>query len=308
MTHAHLVLNPSSGRERGPEHLEQLRAALDGRFTTVTTTVTSGDGDAERAAAAAAADGSDVIFVAGGDGTVNEAVNGLASAGMLERVAIGILPFGTGNDFAAALGIPTEPEAALEVLLAGREIRVDLGQVNGRTFVNTSGGGFIGEVSVAVTPQLKTIAGRLAYLIGGAQVLLEFEPVLAAITIQPGAVQFTRELYAFAVCNSRLIGGGRLIAPDAVIDDGLLDVCLIDAMSALEFVALARKVAQGQHVTDPRVGYFQASAIDFDFAREVNVNTDGEVFNVRRCEYRVLAKAARFLAGEAPFAGEAPSA
>jgi diacylglycerol kinase (ATP) len=263
--------------------------------------VTSGDGDAERGAAAAAADGCELLFVAGGDGTVNEAINGLAGAGALAKVAVGIIPLGTGNDFAAGLGLPAEPEAALDVLFAGREIRADLGQVNGRVFVNTSGGGFIGEVSVAVTPQLKTVAGRLAYLIGGAQVLLDFDPVEATLTIEPGSVRTTQNLYAFAVCNSRLIGGGRLIAPEAVIDDGLLDVCLIGAMSALEFVALARKVAQGEHVSDPRVSYFQASAIDFDLARETSVNTDGEVFSVRRCEYRVLPKAARFLAGDAPF-------
>jgi diacylglycerol kinase (ATP) len=303
-----LVLNPSSGREQGPDHLEQLRVALERKFGEVRTTVTAGDGDAERAAASAAADGCELLFVAGGDGTVNEAINGLSGAGALDKVTVGIVPFGTGNDFAAALGIPTEPEAALDVLFAGRELRADLGRVNGRVFMNTSGGGFIGEVSVAVTPQLKTIAGRLAYLIGGAQTLLDFDPVEATITIQPGAVRMTRALYAFAVCNSRLIGGGRLIAPEAIIDDGLLDVCLIDAMSALEFVALARKVAQGDHVSDPRVTYFQANAIDFEFSRETNVNTDGEVFNVRRCEYRVLPKAARFLVGESPFSGEKPSA
>jgi diacylglycerol kinase (ATP) len=304
---ARLILNPSSGRERGPEHLESLNAALQRRFDDVTTTVTSGDGDAERAAITAAGDGCDALFIAGGDGTVNEAMNGLSTAQALGDLAVGIIPFGTGNDFAAALGIPTDTDAALEVLLAGREVRVDLGRVNGRVFVNTSGGGFIGEVSVAVTPQLKTIAGRLAYVIGGAQALLEFDPVSASIVIQPGDLRLTQELYAFAVCNSRLIGGGRLIAPNAVIDDGLLDVCLIESMSALEFVALARKVAQGQHVADPRVTYFQASALDIELAREINVNTDGEVFGVTRCEYRVLTRAARFLAGEAPFAASAPA-
>jgi len=302
---ARVILNPSSGRERGPEHVELLNVSLKAHFDEVTIAVTAGDGDAERAAAVAAADGCEALFVAGGDGTVNEALNGLATAGALEQLAVGIIPFGTGNDFAAALGIPLETAAALDILLAGRELRVDLGEVNGRVFVNTSGGGFIGEVSAAVTPQLKTIAGRLAYLIGGAQALMEFEPVTAALTIQPGAVQLSHQLYAFAVCNSRLIGGGRLIAPDAVIDDGLLDVCLIEGMSALEFVALARKVAQGEHVSDPRVFYFQASAVDIDFEREVNVNTDGEVFAVRRCEYRVRPRAARFLAGDAPFAGQA---
>jgi len=175
-------MNPSSGRERGPGHLELLEARLKKRFEDVTIVMTAGDGDAERAAKMAAVDGCEALFVAGGDGTLNEAMNGLAAAGALRTIVVGIVPFGTGNDFAAALGIPLETEPALDVLLEGRELEVDLGEVNGRVFVNTSGGGFIAEVSAAVTPQLKTIAGRLAYLIGGAQVLLDFEPVGAAVT------------------------------------------------------------------------------------------------------------------------------
>jgi diacylglycerol kinase (ATP) len=301
---ARVILNPSSGRERGPDHVELLATKLKERFDEVTIVITAGDGDAERAATMAAADGCEALFVAGGDGTLNEAVNGLAAARALSAIVVGIVPFGTGNDFAAALGIPLETEPALDVLLEGRELAIDLGEVNGRVFVNTSGGGFIAEVSAAVTPQLKTIAGRLAYLIGGAQVLFDFEPVGASVTITPGALNVTRPLYAFAVCNSRLIAGGRLIAPDAVIDDGLLDVCLIEAMSALEFVALARKVAGGEHVKDPRVLYYQAQSVRIELDREVHVNTDGEVFEDTRCEYRVLPRAARFLAGDAPFTGQ----
>ncbi len=301
MRRARVILNPSSGRERGPEYLDLLNTTLKRHFEDVGIVVTAGDGDAQHAAAMAAADGCEVIFVAGGDGTLNEVMNGLATAGALDRVVIGIVPLGTGNDFAAGLDIPRDPDAALEVLLAGRELAVDLGEVNGRVFVNSSGGGFMAEVSVAVTPELKTIAGRLAYLIGGAQVLFEFEPVAALVTMQPGEIQVSRSLYTFAVCNSRLIAGGRLIAPDALIDDGLLDVCLIETMSALEFVALARRVADGAHVEDPRVLYYQAASVRIELERAVHVNTDGEVFQDRICEYRVLPKAARFLAGAAPF-------
>lgn len=301
------MLNPSSGRERGPDYIEVLTARLREQYDSVEFAVTAGAGDAERAAALAARDGCATLFVAGGDGTLNEAMNGLASADALGHLPVGIIPLGTGNDFAAALGIPAEIDAALDVLLESRELEIDLGQVNGRVFVNTSGGGFIAEASTAVTPQLKTIAGRLAYLIGGAQALFEFEPVNASIVLEPGARRLRHGLYAFAVCNSRLIGGGRLIAPDAVIDDGLLDVCLIEAMSAMDFVALARKVADGDHVNDPRVLYFQAASIDLDLERDIKVNTDGEVFESRRCEYRVLPRAARFLVGDATFALRSPA-
>ncbi len=187
----------------------------------------------------------------------------------------------------------------MNVLAARRELQVDVGLVNGRVFLNTSGGGYIAEVSVAVTPQLKTIAGRLAYLIGGAQALLEYEPVRATVRADPGEIRIGLGLYTFAVCNSRLIGGGRLIAPNAIIDDGLLDVCLIEAMSAVEFVNLARKVAGGEHVSDPRVRYLQAESVTIELDRETRVNTDGEVMTATRAEYSVLRRAARFFAGDA---------
>lgn len=296
-----LIVNPSSGRELAAENADRIEASLRTRYADVEVVTTQGDGDAERAAATAAASGRGTVFVAGGDGTVNEAVNGVAGAGALGQIRFGIIPLGTGNDFAAGLGIPADADGALEVLARERELRVDLGKVNGRVFINTSGGGYIAEVSVAVTPQLKTIAGRLAYLIGGAQAMWDYEPVSATITAEPGALRLGLKLYAFAVCNSRLIGGGRLIAPSAIIDDGLLDVCLIEGMTAVEFLALARKVADGDHVDDPRVRYLQASSIVIDLEPEAWINTDGEVLSARRCEYSVLPGAATFLCGDAPF-------
>lgn len=301
---ARMIVNPSSGRELAAEHAGRIAGALRAKYGDVEVTTTAGEGDAERAARSAAEDGCGTLFVAGGDGTVNEAVNGVAAASALEQMRIGIIPLGTGNDFAAALGIPADVDDALPVLLQERELRVDLGSVNGRVFINASGGGYIAEVSVAVTPQLKTIAGRLAYLIGGAQTLWEYEPVRATVSAEPGGLRLGLRLYAFAVCNSRLIGGGRLIAPHAVIDDGLLDVCLIEAMSAVEFVALVRKVADGDHVDDPRVRYLQATSVVIELEPEAWINTDGEVLKARRCEYAVLPGAATFLAGDAPFASD----
>lgn len=283
-------------------HAQDLAAGLRRAYAGVEVLFTTGDGDAREAASLAVADGCTTVFVAGGDGTLNETVNGVADAGALDRVRFGIIPLGTGNDFAAGLDIPADVDGALQTLLEGRELQVDLGKVNGRIFLNTSGGGYIAEVSVNVTPQLKTVAGRLAYLVGGAQALLEYEPVRATVRAEPGEVRIGLGLYAFAVCNSRLIAGGRLIAPNAILDDGLLDVCLIEAMSAVEFVALARKVADGGHLNDPRVRYLQAASIVFEFEREIRFNTDGEVLPATRCEYAVLPRAATFLAGEHPFA------
>jgi diacylglycerol kinase (ATP) len=299
-TRARLILNPASGTDTAPDHAATLNERLRERYDALEIVLTRGRGDAATAAQRAAEDGCSVVFVGGGDGTLNEALNGVASAGALDRVTFGVIPLGTGNDFAAALGIPADVSDAVDLLLAGRTIRADLGEVNGRVFVNTSGGGFVAQVSESVTPGMKTIGGRLAYLVGGAHALWEFDPVRMTLAAEPGPVRFGAGMYAFAVCNSRFIGGGKLIAPHALIDDGLLDVCVIDEMPALEFVALLRRVVQGSHVDDPRVRYLQASSIRMDFERVISVNTDGEVFEASRCEYRVLPGAVSFFAGDAP--------
>lgn len=299
MNRARLILNPAAGMDQALGRAQALNVALRDRFGPVEVVLTTGPGDADAAARRAVEDGCDVLFVGGGDGTLNEAVNGAASIeGGLARVVFGVIPLGTGNDFAQALGLPAGAEDAMRLLLEARELPLDLGRVNGRLFVNVSAGGFIAEVSDAVTPGLKSIAGRLAYLIGGAQTLLDFEPMRTTFVAEPGGTRIGAALHAFAACNARMIGGGRLIAPHALVDDGLLDFCLIEAMPALEFVALLRQVSGGQHVEDPKVHYLRASRATLRFDRPILVNTDGEVFEATTCEYEVLPKAARFLAAD----------
>jgi diacylglycerol kinase (ATP) len=300
---ARLIVNPVAGADRALDYQARLTEALSERFGPIEITVTGGSGDAERAGRQAVDAGCTHVFVAGGDGTLNEALNGVGSrANGLEQVTFGIIPLGTGNDFARALAIPADVDDAIAAVTRGEVVRVDAGRLNDRIFVNVSGGGFIAEVSDAVTPQLKSIAGRLAYLVGGAQALLEFEPIRMTLAAEPGGERIGAGVHAFAVCNSRMIGGGRLIAPHAIIDDGLLDLCVIEAMPTLEFVALLRTVADGGHLDDPRVRYLQVSRATMQFDRRILVNTDGEVLETDRCEYHVLPKAVRFFAGQTLFA------
>jgi len=237
------------------------------------------------------------MFVAGGDGTLNEVLNGVGCvAGGFDAVTFGLIPFGTGNDFATALGMPEDLDAALQVLLKGVPVGVDVGVLNERYFINVSAGGFIADVSDAVNPRLKTIAGKLAYLIGGAQVVFTHEAVGTQLVGKPGSSLTNIALNTFAVCNSKLVGGGRLIAPDAVINDGLLDVCLIESMPTIDFLALLMRVSHGEHVGDERVTYFRARELEFTFDRTIKVNTDGQVLDTDHCRYRILPHAVRFLA------------
>jgi len=302
-----LIINPVSGTDSAPDYLQTINEQLRAAFGEMDIVMTVGGGDATEAAEAAARDGDyEHLFVAGGDGTLNEVLNGVARiAGAFERITFGLIPLGTGNDFANALGLPEEIETAIEILLGGRTVSVDVGDLNSRRFINVSAGGFIAEVSDAVNPQLKTVAGKLAYLVGGAQVLFDYEHVRAELRVRQDdgkAIERTLDLEMFAVCNSRMVGGGRLIAPHAVIDDGLLDVCIIEAMPVLEFIGLLTRVSAGEHLADERVSYFRARELELRFARTIKVNTDGEVLETDHCRYQLHPRAARFLAGDAPFA------
>lgn len=293
---ARLIVNPRSGTDSGPDALEIINRLLRERVGMMEIVMTVGEGDAAAAASRAVDDGVDHLFVGGGDGTLNEVLNGVASIpGGLGAVRFGVIPLGTGNDFATALGIPDDVDQAIAQLFDARSVprALDVGKVNDRYFINVSAGGFIAEVSDAVNPQLKTLTGKFAYLLGGAQVVLNYEPV--ASTVKVSGTQESRLLHTFAVCNSRLVGGGRLIAPDAIVDDGRLDVCLIESMPTVEFLALLRRVSSGEHLDDPRVTYVQATEIELAFDRPIKVNTDGQVFEAERCAYSILPGAATFL-------------
>ncbi len=302
-----LIINPVSGGDSAPDVLQTINERLRASFGEMDIVMTVGAGDAGDAAEAAARAGDyDKLFVGGGDGTLNEVVNGVARvAGAFERLAFGLVPLGTGNDFANALGLPEDIEAAIDILTAGRIIVADVGDLNGRRFINVSAGGFIAEVSDAVNPQLKTIAGKLAYLVGGAQVLFDYEPVRASISLTGDDGRMSErnvDVQMFAVCNSRMVGGGRLIAPHALIDDGALDVCVVEAMPVIEFIGLLTRVSAGEHLADERVSYFRARQLELRFARTIKVNIDGEVLETDHCHYTLQPRTARFLAGDAPFA------
>ena len=300
-----LIVNPVSGTDSAPDYLQAINERLRGSSGDLDIVMTVAQGDALDAARRSVREGYERLFVAGGDGTLNEVLNGVAGVeGGLERVTFGLIPLGTGNDFADALGLPEDVGAALDILLEGRAVAVDVGVMNDRYFVNVSAGGFIAEVSDAVDPRLKSVAGKLAYLVGGAQVLLDYEPVGVRLRARAGDETIEREMSMemFAVCNSRLVGGGRMIAPHAVIDDGLLDVCVVEAMPTVEFIALLTRISGGGHVEDGRVTYVRASELELRFDRTVKVTTDGEVLEADSCRYRVLPRAARFLAGASPFA------
>lgn len=309
---ARLIANPSAGADRAPDLLPLLAQRLRTLVTDLDITLTTGEADVLRAANRAVDEGCELLFVAGGDGTLNAAVRAVAAIdGGLERIAFGVIPAGTGNDFAKALDLGEAPEQALDLLLDAHVIDVDLGVLNDRAFVNVSAGGFVADVSAVLTDGLKDATGKLAYVIGGARALFGREPFSAEVRVANGAggsLPFpgALPLQMFAVCNARFIGGGYPIAPTALIDDGVLDVLLVKQTPTLEFLRLLQAMAAGEHTDDERVVSFRAAELDLAFDRTINVNTDGEVLQAHGAEYRVRRRAARFLCGPRPHAQAPP--
>jgi diacylglycerol kinase (ATP) len=307
---ARLIANPKAGMDRVAGGLPLIKERLRTIVRSLDVTVTAGADDAERAAARAVDEKCDALYVAGGDGTLNAALRGLAARGAIGALPIGVIPFGTGNDFVKGLDLGEEPEAALEALLASRVIDVDIGMLNDRPFANTSAGGFIADVSEQVTETLKDVTGKLAYLIGGARALLGTVPFTARLTVDGktrdgGEAAGAFDMQMFVASNARFIGGGYQIAPAALIDDGLLDVVIVPRMSMIDFVGVLQGLAVGD-VTHPGVLHFRASSFDLEFDRAVHVNADGELLEARSCHYRVRPAAARFFCGPNPHAGQRP--
>jgi diacylglycerol kinase (ATP) len=311
VTRARLVVNPASGADRAMQLLPVVATRLRTVVETLEITISTGAGDIERAAADAVREHCEALYLAGGDGTLNAALRGLVGAeDPMSWPVIGVVPLGTGNDFAKAIGLGEDPEAAIDLLLARRSVAIDVGMLNDRPFVNVSAGGFVAQVSEAVSEGLKDAMGKMAYLIGGARALLGSESFSATLDVTgpPGADpgHWSGEVRMFAACNARFAGGGYPVAPSACLDDGLLDMLVVPAMTLMEFVGVLQRIAAGDESDDGGVMHFRASAADFTFDRPVRVNTDGEVLDASRCSYRVRSSVLRCFCGSSPLTHARP--
>ena len=250
----------------------------------VATRLTWGAGDAARFAAEAVAAEMDAVVAFGGDGTVNEVVNGLSGA----RTALGVVPLGTANDFARQAAIPTDPQAALDLVLNRRPIRIDTAELNGRRFLNVSTAGVGAEATAETPPGAKESLGPLAYAITGVRKLAGLESIDARIAVPETTLDV--RLLVLAVGNGRMTGGGTLLTPRASVTDGLLDVCVVAARPRREFARLALRLRKGTHLGVNGVHYLQVPSARVETAEPITVNVDGEPHEERVMEYRARPK------------------
>lgn len=211
------------------------------------------------------------ILIAGGDGTIDSVVNAMKQEGI--ELPIGILPVGTANDFARFLGMTNNIDNDIEKILNSEPMKIDIGHVNDKYFVNVLSTGLFTDVSQKTDTNLKNTLGKLAYYIKGIEQLPKFRSLDVKITAN-GKIYDT-PMYLILVFNGQTAGGFK-IALDAKVDDGLLDVFILKSCHIAEFIHVFLKFMMGEHMDDPRVEYVKTKELLIESTEGIVTDIDGE--------------------------------
>ncbi|MGD1977580.1 MAG: diacylglycerol kinase family lipid kinase [Gammaproteobacteria bacterium] len=294
---ATLIVNPKAGKGRGRRYARRLRRYLEGSGLRFRAVFSRAPGDVEARSFAACRAGCRQIVVVGGDGTVHEAVNGMLRAGT--GTALGLVPLGTGNDFAKAVGLPSDWRQAcdrvVEQIRAGPR-RIDAGRCNDFFFANGIGVGLDARVTQA-SEQLKWLPGSLSYVAALAKVMIDGIPRTVARITHDG-VRLQQDISLISVCNGQYIGGVFLIAPAAVNDDGLLQMVVARGVNRRQVIRLAPRVIKGTHTDAPEASFIDGRRFTIEMEKPMPVEADGEIryTEARRLEIEILAGALPVLA------------
>lgn len=281
-----LLVNPTSGGGKALKILPRVEASLDARrvpFRVVRTR--SLDHGVDKALAATGA--GELPVVISGDGMVG-AVGGALAGG---ETPLGVVPVGRGNDLARVLGIPTDPEEAIAVVLAGHTRTIDIGEANGRPFLGIASVGFDSDANrIANDSRLR---GNLVYAYAALRALAGWKP--ARFTIAIGDQRTRIEGFSVIVANNKAYGGGMFVAPDAELDDGEFDVVTIAQVGKFRFLGNLPKVFKGTHVRNDEVSVVRAARLSVSASRPFAVYADGEHLTDLPADLRVIPSALRVL-------------
>ena len=306
-----LILN---GKSAGDDAVREAVSALRDSGVRLDVRVTWEGGDAERYVAEAIADGVDTVIAGGGDGTLSEVATTLAhrdeSAEALPALAL--LPLGTANDFASACGIPADPEAALRLVRDGAALPMDLLKLdaNGQAHwaANLASGGFGTEVTTETHEGLKKLLGGLAYVVTGLSKLGRIEPQRARLR-GPGFA-WEGDFIALGIGNGRQAGGGQALCPQALVDDGLLDVTLVPPLDGEVLGTLGTAMAAGKDAALERVAVRRALPwVEIEAAQPLTLNLDGEPVQAMRFRIECIPGRVRMhLPADCPLLAQPPVA
>jgi YegS/Rv2252/BmrU family lipid kinase len=278
-----LIANPAAASGRTLRKLPRVEQELDEQRIPFRVERTRGLEDGiERALRAVEAN--EIPVVISGDGLIGAIGGALAGA----ETPLGIIPGGRGNDLARVLGIPEDPVGAVAVLAARHTRRIDVGEANGRRFLGIASTGF-DAVANQRANETHWLKGNLVYAYAGIRTLLGWRPARFALRVGEERIRFTG--YSVSAANNRAYGGGMMLAPDADLSDGELDVVTIGEVGKLRFLANLPKVFKGTHVDEDEVRVFRTPRLEISASRPFRVYADGDHITDLPVSLRVLPRA-----------------
>jgi diacylglycerol kinase (ATP) len=288
-----VVANPVSGRGKGRKLIPQIASLLTSRGVEHSILESTSAEDGLRLARDASEGGADIVAALGGDGQVGVVANGILEAS--NRAALGVIPAGTGNDFARALGLNRKDPLGAARLLGSPDMKaIDAVRLTTpqRTcfYVNIGSAGFDSEAN-AYANGLKFVKGTASYVVAVVVMLRRFKPAQFRVTIDGDEQNFAGMLVT--VGNAVSYGGGMKVTPNALLDDGLLDICVLGAVSKFEFLKTFPKVFSGTHLTHPAVQMLNGRKVEVSAEREMQVFADGDHVGALPATFELLPGALR---------------
>lgn len=285
-----IIFNPAAGQaESLQKDLQASRDLLVGYGWSVELRPTQGPGDGTRIAHEAAQAGLDIVIAAGGDGTINEVINGLAGS----QTALGVLPVGTVNVWAREIGFPLQPRATTEALLQAHIRQIDLGRVDQRYFLLMASVGFDAAVVNEVRPEEKRRLGVMAYAWRAISLGIRFRGMRVRVSMDGRVLR--RRILMIVIGNTQLYAGFLKITARASIDDGLLDVCLIKGDNLLAVPLHLATILLQRYSFDPKFEYHRVRSIRIESRRSLPVQADGELIGQTPVTIQVVPGALRVL-------------
>ena len=295
MTYAKVIVNPAAGAGRTARLWPQIMGLFKRHGLRFEHELTEAPGHAIELAKSAIKKGFEMVVSVGGDGTINEVVNGLYRAGSIREAILGIISTGTGSDYIRTIGLPRRYENACRCLVQPKKQTVDLGIVeytdNGqkaeRIFVNFAGMGFDAEVVRRTTQKYKAMGSMLSYLLAILTTFTSYRNRDVSLTIDGKAVD--KRVCTVLINNGKYGGGGMFAAPDASIDDGLFDVVIIGDVSKPDLLRSLPRIYRGTHLTHPKVTVKKAKEVQVQSSGgRVQLQADGELLGELPSRFRVL--------------------
>ncbi len=279
------IVNPVAGKGNGDKIIPLIEEVMKEYHCTYEIRKTEKVGEGKRIAEEARHTDFSTIVSVGGDGTLHEVINGMVGS----KQKLGIIPAGTGNDFARTLNLPRDIRESIESLVKGNSMMIDLGKINKEYFINISSIGLDALIADETNRIKKYFSSTYSYVIGTIKSLINFKSFKTKLVIDDAI--YEEEIMLAAVCNGSYYGGGMKISPKSSFSDGEFDICIVRKMPKLKLLFLLPTIFKGNHVKFKEVKFYKGKNIEFlmeNGKKKEKINADGEILDLYPIQFEMI--------------------